>query len=737
MIDKRINRIFEKYKSKFFTITFWSYTLISVLLVLFSFAVNYFFLYAELKKEIEVSQDAMISMFRKDVNSQFQHMHQIVSLIQSDPEMIEGLADNDYAYYKNSKTLASYLSINDHLIDLFIYDEADVRVCSTIGGVSKKDYFNTYFHYDKFPPSDIFSFLNAVHSKTISPFFPLSYYRSAGKVVNCTLYIVPVSETRKIVFVLQDTVFLESLRNYFADEEFSLVLLDAHQNELLSLGRSCKIDSLLLEEFIKEDSFVKTQKMNTGYITLISGFYNNWYYYLFYNFSNYSDTIRSINMVFGGFFVLLLVIGVGLSYSASNFSSKPIRNIYQAIPLTESAGRQNELKAIETYLQTVTAHNLEISRKLENEYPLMLCTMINSVMNGSISYRNNEKVFKNSCYAIKYKWFSILVYNGMGEYSAYTENLIIEKAAKKKDNICIIPVKNWDDRIVSVIINATDCDILKKFLADFGNEIVSKCPDNITVGIGPCYESTDYLAASYSCALIALSTTSGDSRISFYSQVDKPIMQSHMTPFRECKQYIQNFVSKKDISALTNYIKKTLSASADAELRMFYYSNILSELWTLCEQYNVPLGDFDRYLLIPHYSIKEMINNIDTLTLKLFSGIENLSQESDRQLIRDILQYITDHVANPDLNAQMIADHFGYSVSYVNKYFKALMEITPTTFIDNKRLQMAEELVINTNLQIKDICRQVGYMDINNFIRKFKKIYGLAPLQFRNEKRNT
>ena len=132
-----------------------------------------------------------------------------------------------------------------------------------------------------------------------------------------------------------------------------------------------------------------------------------------------------------------------------------------------------------------------------------------------------------------------------------------------------------------------------------------------------------------------------------------------------------------------------------------------------------------------------MINNIDTLTLKLFSGIENLSQESDRQLIRDILQYITDHVANPDLNAQMIADHFGYSVSYVNKYFKALMEITPTTFIDNKRLQMAEELVINTNLQIKDICRQVGYMDINNFIRKFKKIYGLAPLQFRNEKRNT
>ena len=46
----------------------------------------------------------------------------------------------------------------------------------------------------------------------------------------------------------------------------------------------------------------------------------------------------------------------------------------------------------------------------------------------------------------------------------------------------------------------------------------------------------------------------------------------------------------------------------------------------------------------------------------------------------------------------------------------------------------AKELILNTNMKINDIAKQVGYADTSYFYRKFKKYYGVSPAMLRELK---
>ena len=55
--------------------------------------------------------------------------------------------------------------------------------------------------------------------------------------------------------------------------------------------------------------------------------------------------------------------------------------------------------------------------------------------------------------------------------------------------------------------------------------------------------------------------------------------------------------------------------------------------------------------------------------------------------------------------------------------------------MSSKKIEMAKELILNTNMKISDIAKQVGYPDTSYFYRKFKQHYGVAPVSLREMKK--
>ena len=85
-----------------------------------------------------------------------------------------------------------------------------------------------------------------------------------------------------------------------------------------------------------------------------------------------------------------------------------------------------------------------------------------------------------------------------------------------------------------------------------------------------------------------------------------------------------------------------------------------------------------------------------------------------------------------DLSLDDVANAVFLSAGYLSIIFKEETGYTVLEYITYIRMQKARELVLRTPaLKVKEIAEQLGYNNVQSFIRYFKKYYGVTPMAFR------
>lgn len=97
-----------------------------------------------------------------------------------------------------------------------------------------------------------------------------------------------------------------------------------------------------------------------------------------------------------------------------------------------------------------------------------------------------------------------------------------------------------------------------------------------------------------------------------------------------------------------------------------------------------------------------------------------------------LLHYIVDGFGTITLNE--LADKLNYSVPYCSKYIKEMTGQSFTQLQKKVRFQKAENYLTTTNFSVQKISSLLGYENPENFIRAFKKEYGISPSKFRTPK---
>lgn len=103
--------------------------------------------------------------------------------------------------------------------------------------------------------------------------------------------------------------------------------------------------------------------------------------------------------------------------------------------------------------------------------------------------------------------------------------------------------------------------------------------------------------------------------------------------------------------------------------------------------------------------------------------------------IMEIISYIEDHLAEK-VTLKMIAEAFGMSESYLSRIFKNETGMNLIGFINDRKMKKAKELLEDESFMIKDVAAQVGIDDQFYFNKVFKKIYGIAPSEYRKKLQN-
>lgn len=72
-----------------------------------------------------------------------------------------------------------------------------------------------------------------------------------------------------------------------------------------------------------------------------------------------------------------------------------------------------------------------------------------------------------------------------------------------------------------------------------------------------------------------------------------------------------------------------------------------------------------------------------------------------------------------------------YSKQYTIKKFHEFLNMTPSQYLNKKKIDKAIELLLSTELSILNIAFECGFNNIEYFDKIFKKTMGLTPLRYR------
>jgi AraC-like DNA-binding protein len=78
-----------------------------------------------------------------------------------------------------------------------------------------------------------------------------------------------------------------------------------------------------------------------------------------------------------------------------------------------------------------------------------------------------------------------------------------------------------------------------------------------------------------------------------------------------------------------------------------------------------------------------------------------------------------------------VARATGYSPDYFTRVFKSVYGEAPRTYLKNERLRSAAELLLETDMRLKEICAAMSEDDAGKFCRQFKELFKRTPGEYR------
>jgi AraC-like DNA-binding protein len=161
---------------------------------------------------------------------------------------------------------------------------------------------------------------------------------------------------------------------------------------------------------------------------------------------------------------------------------------------------------------------------------------------------------------------------------------------------------------------------------------------------------------------------------------------------------------------------KMVVESALEKLGLHYVSLELGEVETVEDISREQLLQFDRYL---RQSGLELIENRkNALVEKVKTAIVELVHYSDEELKVNLSEYLSEKL------------HYDYT--YLANIFSEVQGISIEKFFINHKIERVKELLVDNELNLKEISFITRYSSVAHLSNQFKKTTGFAPSQFRH-----
>lgn len=124
------------------------------------------------------------------------------------------------------------------------------------------------------------------------------------------------------------------------------------------------------------------------------------------------------------------------------------------------------------------------------------------------------------------------------------------------------------------------------------------------------------------------------------------------------------------------------------------------------------------------------------------TGVDDeLKDAMDKELGSDVIEnavaYMRKHLAENIVLSDVAREAF-MSPNYFSSYFKTKTGEKFIDYLSALRMEAAANILINDeSLSVLDVCNMVGYNHLGYFYKKFKKHYGVTPMEYREKNKKS
>lgn len=99
--------------------------------------------------------------------------------------------------------------------------------------------------------------------------------------------------------------------------------------------------------------------------------------------------------------------------------------------------------------------------------------------------------------------------------------------------------------------------------------------------------------------------------------------------------------------------------------------------------------------------------------------------------MRRRIEGLIDARLESDVDLSELASSIGFSLSHFSRMFRKSYGMPPHRYLMRRRLLLARDLLVETNLRLATIALKTGFADRSHLSRNFHQLTGLSPRAFR------
>ncbi|MBO1512760.1 helix-turn-helix domain-containing protein [Metabacillus bambusae] len=733
-----------------------SYLLVFLVPFLIMSTIIYYHSVASLRQEIEQSNINKLEQVENLTNERMKELETLAARISYDPRLTPYMISHGYYSGEAIEELKKYKANSSIIEELFIYYHNDERIYSTNGSYSLEAFMKKKYRFVEWGKEDLISDL---HTK-------IPFIKPINKVVinnekykNMIAYLFPISPNSHnpygtVMYFIEESTMTDLIQNILGEYEGNVYIFNEHNQVIASSNNDRSISSKQLTSLPSDLFGVNNVELDGKEYSLVSvnSELSGWKFIALMDADQFFQRLDNTTILIFAILIALLIAGFILAVLLGKYQYKPIQNLFE---ITNRNGRKkveleggNELETIRKTITHVFEDQQILNETMYLQKPFARDQFLVKLLKGDLSKGDEIKALLSSL-NVQMKdghYFVAIVYFEKG---AFVEDNL-EEREKLFSSLSNISLANatahgidlfYNDAIALIVsMNKLEEEAnieRRKLVLQIQRYIRETCNFDPTIGVGGFYDEKNLINRSYIEALATLEYkfAKPQGSVIYFEEISILPEQSLGYPIEEQMKLVQSLKQGDQIVAAET-LRNMFSNLADKDLSIQVLKCICFDIINSIVKTTSEMG-LSKYIrdfkaIADFHSIEQLHKQLHTLILTICKEVDDKKESHNDKLRNDILDYIRDNYNNYELSLESLALKFQLSVSYVSRFIKGQTGVTFTQYLQDLRMEDVKRQLKETDKSIKDIVVQVGYLDVANFTRKFKKVVGVTPGQYRN-----